>query len=99
MKKKNKKDSKVIQVLNEDCRTCVRQQIAESPFMQDLYNAKAYTMISLKGSIPYLKEMTNIIKEHLLSTATSDRGKAIFSDYSTDIMTLLDLFTNMRKNV
>lgn len=99
MKKKNKKDTKVVQVLNDDCRMCVRQQIAESPFMQDLYNAKAYTMISLKGSIPYLKEMTNIIKEHLLSTATDDRGKAIFSDYSTDITILLDMFANMRKNV
>lgn len=97
--KKNKKYAKCTQSLNEDCRECVRNSMAKSPFMQDLYNAKTCTLISLKNSIPYLKEMTKIIKEHLLSTATDDRGKAIFSDYSTDIMTLLDMFGKMRKNV
>ena len=96
---KKKKDSKVVHVLNEDCRTCVRDSMAKSPFMQDLYNAKTIKLVSIKGSIPYLKAMTKVIAEGVLSIATNDDEKTIFSDYITDIITMLDMFENMRKDV
>ena len=60
--KKKKKTEKIYHVLDDDCKMCVRKVMARSPLMQDLHDARGYTLVSLKGSLPYLLNMTEIIE-------------------------------------
>lgn len=89
-------------MLNNDCKKCFRNEVEKSPFIQDLYQAKGYTLVSVKGSIPYLLRMTDIIELGINNTfeeQAHDEQKCIFSDYFSDIKTILGMFAKMRDNV
>lgn len=97
--KNKKKDVKVEHILHDDCRTCVRDVLKESPFVKDLYDSKSFKLVSLRGSLPYLIEMTKVIGEHLIEASNNDNEKVIFSDYISDIQTMLLMFNNMKNDV
>lgn len=98
MAKKKKKYEVVSHVLDNDCKTCVRNVMAQSPLIQDLYGAKRYTLVSVKGSIPYLLNMTDIIEQGIAKAfgeASDENQKIVFSEYFSDIKTILSMFKRM----
>lgn len=100
MSKKNIKKKEIIHhVLDDSCKECVRKVMTKSLLMQDLYHAKGYTLVSLNGSIPYLKAMTTIIEEGIKKTLgdiSDDEQNVVFADYFSDIRTLLNMFKHMK---
>ena len=99
MAKKKKKHEVVSHVLDNDCKTCVRNVMAQSPLMQDLYGARGYTLVSVKGSIPYLINMTEIIEMGIAKAfgdASDENQKIVFAEYFSDIKTILQMFKRMK---
>ena len=100
MAKKKKKHEVISHVLDNDCKMCVRNVMAQSPFMQDLYRAKGYTCVSIKGSIPYLINMTEIIEMGISKTfgeVSDENQKIVFAEYFSDIKTILEMFKRMKE--
>ena len=100
--KKKKKIEKIYHVLDDDCKMCVRRVMARSPLMQDLHDAKGYSLVSIKGSLSYLLSMTEIIETGIgeaFGEMSDEEQKVVFADYFRDIKTILELFKRMKDGV
>lgn len=96
-KKKNIK--KEVHVLHDDCKACLRRQAEKNPLMMDMKEADSVTLVKLKGSLPYLKAMTEVAEHWAIEMCekfTVEQHPAILIDYFEDVMKLIDVFIKMK---
>lgn len=96
MKKQTKPIKKEIHTLSDDCRSCAREIIGNSPLVRDLYEARGYTLLSVRSSTAYLLKMTEVIADFVAGTTDDDKQKALFDEYFTDVKTIISMYGRMR---
>lgn len=94
-----KKKKKEVHTLHDDCKACLRRQAEQHPFMVDMKDADNVMSVKLKGSLPYLKAMTEVAEHwavEMCEKFTTGQQPAILVDYFGDVMKIIDVFIKMK---
>ena len=90
---KKKKTKKVVHVLNDDCKMCMRERNLSEPIIRDMLEAKRATLVNMNYTFPGLLKMNDVIHRGIMKICDEGdkEGFNAIDQYFEDIRKLIQL--------
>lgn len=93
-----KKQKKIVHVLNEDCKECMRQRNLSEPIIRDMLEAEKTTLINLRYSLQGLLKMNEVLHKGVMNLCDVEdkQGYKAIDEYFEDVRKVIQLILMMK---
>ena len=93
-----KKQKKIVHVLNEDCKACMRQRNLSEPIIRDMLEAEKATLINLRYSLQGLQKMNEVLHKGVMNLCDVEdkQGYKAIDEYFVDVRKVIQLILMMK---